>query len=852
MPEVLVVIHNRGELRRVSEALAKAGYAVVTAADGLAGFQQFSELHPRAVIIDILIPKLSGGELCKKIRADAYGTHVPLLIISGLFKKIDMARTALENWRADRYFPAPVELSALLEALHELVTDQTSTAPPTPPSPTKPAAPKTGGPPSTSETKQKVAKDLDQLIEETIQELSKAELIDRSPKVAKIEEDLDLDQELSHLFEGQTGASAATYDDLFGKTVDLALNPTVAEAGTAVPPSEIEDSSASEDEEEIPQEGLLAEISVPELFAHYYHAKKTGVLELNHQGVFRHVYFFEGHAVYIESEGRQESLGQILQRQGIITQHDLMLSLENMALKGTRQGEALVELGVLNPMQLFQALRLQTREKLLSLFSWFEGDFYFDEQSFDINNIPTFEIPMFSLIYEGIVNQYGAEIVREMFQDVQDQVVTRSEISPVEHEAASLPKDFWTVYKLIDGKRSIKNIIHDSPLGAVKTYPILYAMLILGLYDRGREEEAEKAPAPTKAPATAKAKADEETIEEAFTLEIEAEPEPELVPIDEKPTAPAVEIKKAPQPSIGGRERPKEAPKTTALEEELKAFEEEETPEAKPPEVDEKLAGEIVNLYLKIDAINKYELLGVARDADAAEIRAKYHTLLKKFHEDKIGHALTPELKNQANAVVQAITTAYETLSNQQKRRDYDRRFSPEGEELKERRITTILAAERAFNQGMLALRRSDFTLAEKNFAEACELFPEEGEYHAYLGWAKWNNHKLPEQQRALQAKETIERSIKINPKGDKAYFFLGKILLHFGSKDKAAQMFALAFRYNKNNDDAKAELRKLQLEKEKARNEMEAAKEKEGLGDLLAKDVNLKKVSKAIKKLFW
>jgi hypothetical protein len=130
----------------------------------------------------------------------------------------------------------------------------------------------------------------------------------------------------------------------------------------------------AEAEEEIPLEGSLAEISIPELMAHLYFNERTGILEVTRGHAFKHVYFDRGAAIYVESESRQESLGQILVRQGIVSDQDIMLSLENMAAYGRKQGGALVEMGLINPMQLYQALRLQMREKVVNLFHWFRGN----------------------------------------------------------------------------------------------------------------------------------------------------------------------------------------------------------------------------------------------------------------------------------------------------------------------------------------------------------------------------------------------------------------------------------------------------------------------------------------------
>jgi len=896
---VLLVIHNRSELRRIAARFDQAGYGIATAADGLEGYDVFSDRRPDAVVIDVLIPKLSGGELCRRIRRDPAGRHLPLILLSGLFKQTDIAEKALGQWGADRFFQTPVDLEELVAEVDALIAERPLDLPNIPQESRQREVEIEVVPGSEAEVVEEPEIDLEALLAKTVDDLSTKDLVDRSPRLAIINEEMSA--------RDQTAAESSAKQDLLSDllaelTGDAESSPVPAEE-----PPPLDDSlpapepQEAEAEEEIPLEGSLAEISIPELMAHLYFNERTGILEVTRGHAFKHVYFDRGAAIYVESESRQESLGQILVRQGIVSDQDIMLSLENMAAYGRKQGGALVEMGLINPMQLYQALRLQMREKVVNLFHWFEGEYFFDETPFDKFNLTIFELPMPRLIWDGIVETYSPESVRELFTEVVDQVVIRTAPMPIDRRSANLDDDVWLLLKLVDGKRTIAQIVEASPFDPDRTYLMLYAMLILRLYDRPREKVAAERPAP----------APELRPEpEMDALGLSDLAEDDLIFIDEPrlrqtPAAHAASPEDASAATPTGEpagvsidqgegglefdfeESPAEEHDETvigpltdldAVEDELLQFEAEDatagestpapavvanTPggqlvaiDAKEPpprkEVDAELTQKIVELYVKIESSNHYELLDVPRDANDLAIKMAYHTLVKKLHEDKIADRLDAEMKRKAVSVVQALTKAYEVLSSPKKRGEYDRRLIGDGEELKERRITTILAAERAFNLGMLDMRRRVFTDAEKHFAEACDLFPEEAEYHAYLGWARFSNLERPQSERLRLAKESVERSIKINSKGDKAYFYLGKILLAYNNKEKARQMFALAFRYNKNNEEAKAEMRRLQIDREKERLSEEAArKEKEGVSGFLKKDIDFHTVKRALKKLF-
>jgi CheY-like chemotaxis protein/curved DNA-binding protein CbpA len=1011
--KILLVVNNRAELRRLAGGFEEKGHAVIAASDGLSGFEVFEEQRPDAIVIDILIPKLPGGELCRRIKADSRGRTTPVVVLSGLFKKTDMAERALSQWHADRYFQSPVDPNELAAVVEQLIGAPSATpqpnldaAPPLePPTPRQPEAPALRRPdppppalPNAADFAQEMMRasdpatndaprptppaaarrvatpaamapqpaepeleleiedeaeldDLEAAIARAVAELARHDMLDRSPRVARINEDLDASRSGD-----DRDPLAALLAELDGETSP----PEPADYPCEVP----------EEQTEIGSEGRLSNVSVPELLAHLHYERKTGILELTSRGALKQVYFDEGRAVFVESESRQESLGQILVRHGVITEEHAMLSLANMATYGTRQGGALVQMGILNPMQIYQALRMQMREKLLAVFQWFEGRYYFDEGPFDKTNLTMFELPMPRLILDGILSAYAAESVVDMFSEVLDQPIIPSCMLPLDRKTADLPDEVWKLFSIMDGERTIAEVAAESPADADRTFLYLYAMLILRMFDRRREDETAAPEAPTPAPlprripqaapvaaappgraaAGRQPAAANAARNAAAPLRAPAPPARATPPAGRAVAPPAratasparaniapvrtmaarealVDIDAAASdddvlvfadlppeegaPSPGANpeaddelivfadlppgERAPAANPTPASDDEFR-FEFEDDPGAAPPEngdlvtlvddeapqfradaqaehpeqpepatelmpideeppsapeQDEELARQVVEMYLKLDGGNYYELLAVPREADDLTLKLSFHNLMKVFHEDKVRGRLDAEMTEKAERVSQAVTLAYETLSSPKRRAEYDRRLTGEGGELKERRITTILAAERAFNQGMTALRRQKYQEAEKAFVEACEMFPEEGEYHAYLGWARFNNPQRHSAERMAMARDSIERALRLNPKGDKAYFFFGKLLLAHGSRDKARQMFALAFRYNKNNEEAKTELRRLQSERERERAEIEAHAEKGGISNVLKKDVDFDTVKRAVKKLF-
>jgi len=85
--KVLLVEDDLHIRRGLAEILQREGYAVLEAADGQAAMQLYAAESPDFVCLDIMMPKLSGYDVCKRIRADDPG--VPIIFISAKSEEID-------------------------------------------------------------------------------------------------------------------------------------------------------------------------------------------------------------------------------------------------------------------------------------------------------------------------------------------------------------------------------------------------------------------------------------------------------------------------------------------------------------------------------------------------------------------------------------------------------------------------------------------------------------------------------------------------------------------------------------------------------------------------------------------
>jgi DNA-binding response OmpR family regulator len=112
---VLVVDDERAMVGMVAALLGEDGYEVVTAYDGEAALKRHAEESPDLVILDRGLPKLSGDDVCRRIRAIS---STPILMLTG--EKGSDERARLLDLGADDYLEKPFsrkELSARVRAL---------------------------------------------------------------------------------------------------------------------------------------------------------------------------------------------------------------------------------------------------------------------------------------------------------------------------------------------------------------------------------------------------------------------------------------------------------------------------------------------------------------------------------------------------------------------------------------------------------------------------------------------------------------------------------------------------------------------------------------------------------------
>jgi DNA-binding response OmpR family regulator len=124
--KILVVDDDPDMREALQMILESAGYTVVMAEDGEQCLAKLKEEQPDLLILDLLMPKMDGFEVCKALKDPRYSKYagVPIVILSSVQEGVSQRRYELEtgvHLDVDDYVEKPIEGSVLLERVGKII-----------------------------------------------------------------------------------------------------------------------------------------------------------------------------------------------------------------------------------------------------------------------------------------------------------------------------------------------------------------------------------------------------------------------------------------------------------------------------------------------------------------------------------------------------------------------------------------------------------------------------------------------------------------------------------------------------------------------------------------------------------
>jgi DNA-binding response OmpR family regulator len=124
MPDytILLIDYDPVSADRLRRPLMRAGYRVEIACDGLDGISRFHEITPHLTLIEAMIPKMHGFDVCQALKKTPHGQRSAVWILTSVYKGQKYRTQAFLHYKCDEYLEKPIgedELVASVDGYFE-------------------------------------------------------------------------------------------------------------------------------------------------------------------------------------------------------------------------------------------------------------------------------------------------------------------------------------------------------------------------------------------------------------------------------------------------------------------------------------------------------------------------------------------------------------------------------------------------------------------------------------------------------------------------------------------------------------------------------------------------------------
>jgi len=473
--------------------------------------------------------------------------------------------------------------------------------------------------------------------------------------------------------------------------------------------------------------------------------KKTGALKVKKDQLEKTLYLKNGTIIFVDSTLRYENLGRILVDKGKITEDQFTGLLNKVKETGKRQGETLVELGLLTPFEVFEALKDQLGKKIANCFLLQDFEFEFADGKEHIENITEIPVNVMRTLLDGAQTVYTHEVLKKDGGFSKDIIPVISKEKKEKLNEIRLKPEEVKLLRQFDGKRTLFEIVRDENMDHQFVLATVYFLHSI------------------------------QTIE----YKIKSIPKP-AVPKIESPKPENVE--KIPQKSESVKEEQSEEP------------------------IDKD--NPIYDLFLKLDKMGYPEIFGLGIVFKKEDLKRNYESLISKYKLDKIEESYDGPSKDAADKILNRIVTAF-TILKDDKKKDQYMKMRAKIIESKPIEEDNLLMSEIEMNKASMYMRKNKNEKALVHLRKAHELNPNEIDYMVSIAEVLMTMHgKGKKPDIPSEVAQMLKKAAVIDQNNIGVYLNLGTYYKLTGKKQKAINCFNKVIGLNPENARANAELR--------------------------------------------
>lgn len=119
---ILVVDDDTDLVEALSMKLESENFDVAKAYDGIEGFEKIKEQRPALVILDVMMPRKDGFQLCDELKNDETYKDIPVILLTAVADAVNSTNYTHMGGKttlADDYVPKPIDLNKLMEIVRD-------------------------------------------------------------------------------------------------------------------------------------------------------------------------------------------------------------------------------------------------------------------------------------------------------------------------------------------------------------------------------------------------------------------------------------------------------------------------------------------------------------------------------------------------------------------------------------------------------------------------------------------------------------------------------------------------------------------------------------------------------------
>jgi eukaryotic-like serine/threonine-protein kinase len=207
--------------------------------------------------------------------------------------------------------------------------------------------------------------------------------------------------------------------------------------------------------------GVVSRLTFPPLLFELYTEKVTGCLQMRQDHLAKFIYLRRGRPQHIASNQKNETLGEFLKAQGLITQSDFDTALAQIERSGGRLGDALVGLNTIKPYQLYQILEKQFHAKLIDAFGWDDAKYVFYAGDAPPSDAVPLDLDPVAALAEGVRSKLTFALLDPYFEKNLDKPLYRARNSDLSVESLRFQARETKALHLLMSSNTLRQALND-------------------------------------------------------------------------------------------------------------------------------------------------------------------------------------------------------------------------------------------------------------------------------------------------------------------------------------------------------------------------------------------------------